>query len=232
MGIQRSLFPRPLRVTPDGVVAVGGRPDPQVLEEAYRSGIFPWPHEGVPLLWFCPDPRFVLTPERAHISRSLRKTLRRGRFEVTADRDFRAVIRACAGKERPDQGGTWITAEMIAGYTALHDRGIAHSVEAWLDGRLVGGLYGVSLGAVFFGESMFAEVADASKVCFATLLAHLVRWDFQLVDCQQETRHLASFGAEPWARPRFLAELRRALQHPTRRGPWTFDLYPGATAVI
>lgn len=230
MGIHRSMFPLPLRATPEGVVAVGGRPDPEILEEAYRRGIFPWPHEGVPLLWFCPDPRFVLPPERAHLSRSLKKELRRGRFEVSADRDFPAVIRACAAKERPDQGGTWINREMIAGYTGLHRKGLAHSIEARLDGRLVGGLYGVSLGGVFFGESMFAHVADASKVCFATLLANLRQWNFSLVDCQQETRHLASFGAEPWARPRFLAELRRALETPTRRGKWTLDLGPAEAA--
>lgn len=230
MGIHRSLFPLPLRATPDGVVAVGGRPDPEILEEAYRRGIFPWPHEGAPLLWFCPDPRFVLPPERAHLSRSLKKELRRGRFEISADRDFSAVIRACAAKVRPDQGGTWITREMIAGYTALHRKGLAHSIEARLDGRLVGGLYGVSLGGVFFGESMFADVPDASKVCFATLLANLRHWGFGLVDCQQETRHLATFGAEPWPRSRFLAELRRTLAAPTRRGVWTLDLGPAEAA--
>lgn len=230
MGIHRSLFPLPLRATPDGVVAVGGRPDPEVLEEAYRRGIFPWPHEGAPLLWFCPDPRFVLPPGRAHLSRSLKKELRRGRFEVSADRDFRAVIRACAAKVRPDQGGTWITREMIAGYTALHRAGLAHSIEARLDGKLVGGLYGVSLGGVFFGESMFADVADASKVCFATLIANLRLWNFSLIDCQQETRHLASFGAEPWPRTRFLAALRQALAAPTRRGPWTLEVGPAEAA--
>ncbi|HEV7669628.1 MAG TPA: leucyl/phenylalanyl-tRNA--protein transferase [Thermoanaerobaculia bacterium] len=232
MGIHRSLFPLPLRATSEGVVAVGGRPDPEILEEAYRRGIFPWPHEGVPLLWFCPDPRFVLIPGRAHVSRSLRKELRRGRFEVAADQDFPAVIRACAARERPEQGGTWINPEMIAGYSALHERGLAHSIEARIDGKLVGGLYGVSLGAVFFGESMFAEVADASKVCFATLLANLVLWDFRLVDCQQETQHLASFGAEPWPRPRFLAELRRAVQAPTKKGAWTLDLGPREAAEL
>lgn len=231
MGIHRSLFPLPLRATPEGVVAVGGRPTPDILEEAYRRGIFPWPHEGVPLLWFCPDPRFVLPPHCAHFSRSLRKELRRGRFEVSADRDFPAVIRACAAKARPDQGGgTWISRGMIAGYTALHRRGLAHSIEARMEGKLVGGLYGVSLGGMFFGESMFTDVADASKVCFATLLANLVQWDFHLVDCQQETRHLASFGAEPWPRSRFLAELRQALRTPTKRGAWTLDLGPAEAA--
>ncbi len=225
MVIRRSPFPQPLRATPDGVVAVGGQPTPDLLEEAYRRGIFPWPQEGVPLLWFCPDPRFVLEPHRAHIARSLQKELRRGRFEVTADRNFPEVIRACAEQARPDQGGgTWINPEMIAGYSALHEQGIAHSIEARIDGELVGGLYGVSLGAVFFGESMFAHTDNASKVCFATLLANLARWGFRLVDCQQETRHLASFGAEAWPRPRFLTELRQALKVPTRRGAWTLDL--------
>ncbi len=232
MGSQRSLFPQPLRATPDGVVAVGGRPEPEILEDAYRRGIFPWPHEGTPLLWFCPDPRFVLQPRHAHLSRSLRKDLRRGRFEISADRDFPAVIRACAAKNRPGQGGTWINREMIAGYVELHRRGLAHSIEARRGGTLVGGLYGVSLGGVFSGESMFADETGASKVCFATLLGNLAHWGFQLVDCQQETRHLASFGAEPWPRSRFLAALRRALAMPDRRGPWSLDLGPAKAAQV
>ena len=205
---------------------MGGRPDPATLKEAYSRGIFPWPHEGVPLLWFCPDPRFVLVPGETHISRSLRKEMRRGTFEVRSDTAFREVMQACAHKPRPGQDGTWITRDMIAGYTALHEEGLAHSIEAWQDGRLAGGLYGLSLGSVFFGESMFADAPDASKVAFATLLANLIRWDFDLVDCQSYTEHLASFGAVEWPRARFLAVLERALRRPTRKGPWTLEIGP------
>jgi leucyl/phenylalanyl-tRNA---protein transferase len=222
----RSLFPPVIRASPEGVVAVGGRPDPVTLKEAYSRGIFPWPHEGLPLLWFSPDPRFVLRPGEAHAGRSLRKEMRRGGFEVRADTAFREVIRGCAAAPRPDQRGTWINRDMIAGYTALHEEGIAHSVEAWRDGRLVGGLYGLSMGSVFFGESMFAQVPNASKVAFATLLANLVRWRFQMVDCQAYTDLLAGFGAVEWPRPRFLAALKRALREPTRPGPWTLELGP------
>ncbi|HEY4573392.1 MAG TPA: leucyl/phenylalanyl-tRNA--protein transferase [Thermoanaerobaculia bacterium] len=223
---RRPLFPPVSWASPEGVVAVGGRPDPETLKEAYSRGIFPWPHEGVPLLWFSPDPRFVLRPEEARVGRSLRKEMRRGGFEVRADTAFREVIQGCAQARRPDGRGTWITGEMIAGYTALHAEGIAHSIEAWRDGRLAGGLYGISMGSVFFGESMFAAVPNASKVAFATLLANLIRWRFQLVDCQAYTEHLASFGAVEWPRARFLAALKRALREPARPGPWRLELGP------
>jgi len=223
---RRSLFPPVSWASPDGILAIGGRPDPETLQAAYRRGIFPWPHEGLPMLWFCPDPRFVLVPEEAHVSRSLRKEMRGGAFEVRADTAFREVIRACAAKPRRGQKGTWITGEMIEGFTALHEQGLAHSIEAWRDGRLAGGLYGVSLGAVFFGESMFADVPNASKVALATLVANLVRWRFALLDCQSFTPHLASFGAVEWRRARFLAALKRALREPTRQGPWTLELGP------
>ncbi|HEX4966174.1 MAG TPA: leucyl/phenylalanyl-tRNA--protein transferase [Thermoanaerobaculia bacterium] len=223
---RRLLFPPASWASPEGVIAVGGRPDAETLKEAYSRGIFPWPHDGVPLLWFCPDPRFVLVPAQAHVSRSLRKEMRQGTFEVRADTAFSEVIGRCSQKPRPGQGGTWITQEMIAGYTALHCEGLAHSIEAWRDGKLVGGLYGISLGSVFFGESMFADAANASKVAFATLLANLLRWGFPLVDCQSYTGHLESFGAEEWPRARFLALLKRSLAAPTRQGPWTLDLGP------
>lgn len=221
---RRLLFPPVSWASPEGVVAVGGQPDPETLKAAYSRGIFPWPHEGVPLLWFSPDPRFVLPPGEAHVGRSLRKEMRSGGFEMRADTAFREVIRGCSARPRPGQDGTWITGEMIAGYTALHEEGIAHSIEAWKDGRLAGGLYGISLGGVFFGESMYAEVPNASKVAFATLLANLIRWRFALVDCQAYTDHLAGFGAVEWRRSRFLAALKRALREPTRPGPWTLEL--------
>jgi leucyl/phenylalanyl-tRNA--protein transferase len=223
---RRSLFPPPHLATDEGVVAIGGRPDVETLKDAYSHGIFPWPHEGMPLLWFCPDPRFALIPEEAHVPRSLRKRMRRGDFAVRADTAFAEVIRGCARKPRPGQDGTWITEEMMEGYLALHAEGLAHSIEAWQDGELVGGLYGVSLGGTFFGESMYTEVPDASKVAFATLLANLVLWCFPLVDCQSWTEHLERFGAEEWPRPRFLAALGRALRQPTLQGPWTLEVGP------
>lgn len=221
---RRIVFPPVRRASPEGVVAVGGTPDAETLLAAYSQGIFPWPHEGVPLLWFSPDPRFVLPLAEVHVARSLRKTMRRGAFAVRADTAFAEVIRRCSEQPRPGQGGTWITAEMIAGYTALHAAGIAHSVEAWQGDRLAGGLYGISLGGVFFGESMYAAVPDASKVAFATLLANLIHWGFDLVDCQAYTAHLASFGAVDWRRPRFLAVLESALRRPTRQGSWELEL--------
>ena len=233
MAFQRRFFFPPVSwASPDGVIAVGGRPDPATLKTAYARGIFPWPHPGLPLLWFCPNPRFVLVPDRARVGRSLRKEMRRGGFEIRADTAFADVIRGCARSPRPTQEGTWITAEIIAGYTALHQEGLAHSIEAWREGRLVGGLYGVSLGAVFYGESMYAAVPNASKVAFATLLANLRRCRFTLVDCQSYTDHLASFGAEEWPRARVLAVLKKALREPTRAGCWTLELQPPEAAEL
>lgn len=229
-GHRRPIFLPPGLASPEGVVGVGGRPDRETLKAAYSQGIFPWPHEGTPLLWFSPDPRFALRPEEAHVGRSLRKEMRRGAFEVRMDTAFREVMGRCAVKPRPGQDGTWITGEMIEGYTGLHEEGIAHSIEAWRDGSLVGGLYGLSIGAVFFGESMFADAPNASKVAFATLLAHLIRWRFALVDCQAYTDHLASFGATEWPRFRFLTLLKRAVREPGRPGPWRPELSPAEAA--
>lgn len=220
------VFPPPERASREGVVAIGGDARPERLLLAYGQGIFPWPADGMPLLWFSPDPRFVLIPREAHVGRTLRKRVRRGDFEVRFDTNFRAVIEACAEAPRPGQDGTWITDSLVAGYCALHERGFAHSIEAWRDGRLVGGLYGVSLGRAFFGESMFAREDDASKVAFAVLLAHLVRWDFHFIDCQVRTEHLERFGAVDWPRTRFLRLLRHALTLETRVGPWTTQLAP------
>jgi leucyl/phenylalanyl-tRNA--protein transferase len=227
---RRVRFPPVSWTSPEGVIAVGGFPDPETLVEAYSRGIFPWPHEGLPLLWFCPDPRFALVPAEAHIGRSLRKEMRRGTFGVRADTAFSDVMRGCSTAPRPGQDGTWITPDMLAGSTALHEQGLAHSIEAWRGGELVGGLYGVSLGGVFFGESMFSRVPGASKVAFATLLANLVCWRFELVDCQQDTEHLARFGAEDWPRAQFLAALRHGLRTPTRQGPWTLEIAPAQAA--
>ena len=224
------VFPPPEGASPEGVVAVGGDFSPERLVLAYSQGIFPWPHEGLPLLWFSPDPRFVLRPKDVHLGRSLRKVMRRGRFEVRADTSFERVIRACGEAPRPGQDGTWITEPLVKGYVALHQLGYAHSIETWAAGELVGGLYGVSLGAAFFGESMFANVDDASKVAFATLVANLDAWGFTLVDSQVFTEHVSRFGAEEWSRRGYLKELRAALTQPTRRGPWRLEIDPAAAA--
>lgn len=218
-------FPDPNLADADGLVAYGGDLRPERLLAAYAQGIFPWPHDAHwPLLWFSPDPRMVLVPSALHVSRSLRKTLRHGDFEVRFDTVFAQVIRACATIPRPTQRGTWITADMITAYCALHELGFAHSVETWADGELVGGLYGVSLGAAFFGESMFARRTDASKVAFVRLVQHLQVWQFHFVDCQMHTPHLARFGAVEWPRKRFLQALNLALREPTRRGRWQATL--------
>jgi leucyl/phenylalanyl-tRNA--protein transferase len=226
-------FPPPEGASDAGVVAVGGDASPQRLALAYSMGIFPWPHRGLPLLWFSPDPRFVLDLDEVHIGRSLRKRVRSGAFTITADTAFDAVMSACAQIDRPDQDGTWITDELRAGFGGLHRHGLAHSIEAWQDGELVGGLYGVALGSAFCGESMFALRPDASKVAMTTLLANLRRWGFRFVDCQVHTEHLERFGATEWPRPDFLAALDGALTEPTRRGPWTLDLHgPDALAAL
>ncbi len=230
----RVVFPNPSTASPEGIVAIGAKPWPEVLKDAYTRGIFPWPHEGYPLLWFSPDPRFVLEPKLGHLNKSLRKAMRRTDLVIRADTRFRAVIEGCADKRRPGQRGTWITDDMIEGYCALHEEGFAHSVEAWqlLPGgeTLVGGLYGVSFGAVFFGESMFQTAPDASKIAFGTLLGQLVKWRFDLVDCQSYTDHLARFGAVHWPRNKFLDVLKEAQRAPTRQGPWTFDVTPAQAA--
>jgi leucyl/phenylalanyl-tRNA--protein transferase len=222
-------FPPPEMADESGLLAVGGDLSPERLLLAYSLGIFPWYGEDLPILWHSPDPRMVLEADRFEMPRSLRKEIRRGRFEVRLDTAFAEVIRACAGTPRPDQDGTWITDDMVSAYVRLHEIGFAHSAEAWQDGELVGGLYGVSLGAAFFGESMFARVSEASKVAFAVLVEQLYRWGIQLIDCQVHTDHLARFGAEEWPRERFLTALHAALERPTRRGPWRLDP-PGGPA--
>ena len=216
------LFPHPGRADPSGILAVGGDLSPERLLAAYRNGIFPWYSEGQPILWHSPDPRFVLEPAKVHVGRTLRKTLSRKPYAVRYDTAFAEVITRCGEVPRPGQDGTWITGAMRDAYVELHRLGFAHSVEAWTpEGRLVGGLYGVSLGAAFFGESMFALAPDASKVAFVTLCERLVGWGFHFIDAQVETEHLARFGAQPWPRARFLRALKEALVVPTRQGSWT-----------
>jgi leucyl/phenylalanyl-tRNA--protein transferase len=216
---RRLEFPPP-ELAEDGLLAVGGDLRPERLVLAYSMGIFPWYEAGQPLLWHSPDPRMVLRVKDLHVPRSVDKARRKALYAVTFDTEFDEVIRGCARAPRRGQQGTWITSEMQEAYGELHRQGLAHSAEAWHEGRLVGGLYGVSLGDVFFGESMFARAPDASKVAFVTLVEALSSWGISLVDCQVYTEHLARFGAEEWPRSRYLAELRSALEGPTRRGPW------------
>lgn len=222
-------FPPPELANEDGVVAVGGDVSPERLLLGYRMGIFPWPVEGFPLLWFSPDPRFVLPICEVHVGRSLRKQIKRAPFRITMDRAFAQVMDACAAAPRPGQSGTWITPELRQGYVELHQLGFAHSVEAWEDDELVGGLYGVSLGRAFFGESMFATRADASKIAFATLCAQLDAWGLDLIDCQVHTEHLERFGAREQSRRAFLSALADRVEDSTRKGPWTLELKPFET---
>jgi leucyl/phenylalanyl-tRNA--protein transferase len=216
-------FPPPEEAEPSGLLAVGGDLEPDRLLLAYAMGIFPWYTDDTPILWFSPDPRGVLTPGTLVVHRSLARRLRSCCYEVTLDRAFEDVVRGCAAAPRDGQFGTWITEDMIAAYSRLHELGFAHSVEAWSEGVLVGGLYGVSIGRAFFGESMFSRERDASKVALVHLVRQLDLWGFDLVDCQVRNNHLASLGAEQWPREKFLASLSRSLQGTTRRGPWTFD---------
>ncbi len=189
---------------PDGLLAVGGDLNPQRLLAAYRLGIFPWYNEGQPILWWAPNPRAVLFPQRLKISRSLRKTLRNQSFTVTLDQTFTDVIEACGHpRNYQTQSGTWITQEMKQAYQQLYEQGYAHSVECWHDGRLVGGLYGVAIGRVFFGESMFTRRSDASKVAFVALTQQLAHWQFGVIDCQVQSQHLESLGAETICREQF-----------------------------
>lgn len=193
---------------PNGLLAFGGCLSPKRIVNAYRHGAFPWFNPGEPILWWSPDPRLVLFPEHLQVSRSLAKTLRKGRFEIRYDTAFKEVIAACAAP-RSDSGGTWITDDMRRAYQTLHHLGIAHSCEAWLDDKLVGGLYGLAIGQVFFGESMFHRETDASKVAFVHLVGRLSGWGYRLIDCQVRSEHLLSLGAEEIPRQRFADLLER-----------------------
>jgi leucyl/phenylalanyl-tRNA--protein transferase len=207
------------RKEPNGLLAVGGDLTPRRLLQAYRLGIFPWFSEGDPILWWSPDPRMVLIPAELKISRSLAKSLRNRRFEVRFDSDFESVIRACAAP-RDGQPGTWITPEMRNAYLQLHRLGYAHSVETWIDGELAGGLYGVALGAAFFGESMFARARDASKFALVHLVRKLEADGYGMIDCQMRTEHLASLGAREIPRARFSRQLRELVDYGRAPGSW------------
>ena len=217
-------LPDPEQSDARGLVAVGGDLRPARLLDGYRRGIFPWYSEGLPILWHSPDPRFVLLPQDLQVNRSLSKSIRRRPYRLSLDTAFARVIRHCARVPRPGQDGTWITRDMIAAYEQLHELGHAHCVEAWAGDELVGGLYGVAVGAVFCGESMFALAPDASKIAFVELVRQLERWGFELIDCQVYTEHLERFGAVEWPRPRFLSALSELAQRELMApGPWRFE---------
>jgi leucyl/phenylalanyl-tRNA---protein transferase len=208
-----------------GLLAASGDLLPSRLIDAYRRGIFPWYSDGQPVLWWSPDPRMILRPAEFKLSPSLRKTLKRvlrdDAWEIRVDDDFAAVMRACAQAPRRGQRGTWITADVVEAYSSLHRVGDAHSIETWFEGERVGGLYGVSFGRMFFGESMFAEVTDASKMALAALVGHLRRHKIEMIDCQQNTSHLASLGGREIARKAFVGHVRASVDAPTI--PWRFD---------
>ncbi len=207
--------------SPNGLLAAGGDLSAARLLEAYHHGIFPWFSEGEPILWWSPDPRMVLLPAKFKLSHSLRKTLRKGHYEIRTDSVFEQVMRACAAP-RVGANGTWINEEMIAAYCELHRMGYAHSVETWMDGELVGGLYGMALGRMFFGESMFSHKTDTSKIALAHLCAQLDRWNFGMIDCQMNTPHLTSLGAREIPRKEFIARLQDLINY-TPVTDWHFD---------
>ena len=207
---------------PNGLLAAGGDLSVGRLLAAYRRGIFPWYSEGEPVLWWSPDPRMILSPRSIKLARSLRKRLRKRDYQIRADTCFERVMRACA-EPRRGQPGTWITRDMLDAYAALHARGVAHSIETWIDGELAGGLYGVALGRMFFGESMFTRVPEASKIALAHLARQLARWDFGMIDCQMATPHLATLGAREIPRSEFMRSLSELVNYATRTGGWRID---------
>jgi leucyl/phenylalanyl-tRNA--protein transferase len=218
---QDLLFPDPEWANPEGLLAVGGDLRVERLILAYGLGIFPWYGPGYPILWWSPPKRCIIEPARFHISRSLRRLLRQARFTVTFDQAFHQVIRACAETRLERHEETWITPEMMDAYGALHELGLAHSAEAWQEGELVGGIYGVSLGRAFFAESMFTRVPNASKVAFAALAQRLAEWEFVMIDCQITSPHLQRLGAQEILRTDFLHRLAEALTFSTRQGKWS-----------
>lgn len=218
------VFPSPELARRDGLLAVGGDLSESRLLLAYRMGIFPWYSPGQPILWWSPNPRLVLFPKEFHVSKSLARLLRRGVYHVTMDTAFDQVIASCARIHIDKDAGTWIVPEMELAYCRLHEEGFAHSVETWQDGKLVGGLYGVSLGRTFFGESMFFEAPNASKIALAALFAQILEWEFDLVDCQIRTGHLMRLGAREIHRRDFLSLLEHSTTHPTRQGKWELQV--------
>lgn len=222
------VFPHPSLAEPGGLLGVGGDLQPERLLLAYQHGIFPWYSEGQPILWFSPDPRFVLYPDALHIGRTLRRLLKQHRFTLTMDTDFAGVISRCQQTPRPGQDSTWITEEMRQAYQALHALGHAHSVEVRLEGELVGGLYGVGIGQLFAGESMFSTVDGASKVALVTLASQLKAWGYRLIDSQVHTQTLASMGAVEIPREAYLGLLSEVVSAPGKPGPWRLEISPRA----
>ena len=218
-------FPSPHLASKEGLLAIGGDLTSARLLLAYSIGIFPWYSDGEPILWWSPDPRLVLYPDELRISRSLKKVIKKGVFTLSSDRAFERVIKECARVPRDNQKGTWIVSDMVEAYCNLHDSGFAHSVEAWAGDRLAGGLYGVSMGRCFFGESMFTRVSNASKVALVALVQHLQSLNFALIDCQITTGHLRRFGAREISRARYLRELEEGLNAPTLRGKWVLGSF-------
>ncbi|NVB80150.1 MAG: leucyl/phenylalanyl-tRNA--protein transferase [Kofleriaceae bacterium] len=219
----RLVFP-PVHLAEDGLLALGGDLRPERLLLGYTQGIFPWYAENLPILWHSPDPRMVMTTRDLVVQRSLRKAIKKRPYDITIDRACVKVLEGCASVPRPGQNGTWLIPEMIDAYMKLHELGFAHSFEAWQDGELVGGLYGVSLGAAFFGESMFALAPDASKIAFVASVRQLEAWHIGLIDCQVHTDHLERFGAYEVPRVEYLQMLAHALDEPTRRGKWQLEI--------
>lgn len=220
-------FPPAETSTVEGIIGVGGNLSPGMLLSAYRQGVFPWFDAGDPVIWWCPDPRFMLFLDELHVSRSMRRTLSSGRFRFTLDTEFAGVMHSCATTPRPGQNGTWITQDMEAAYRQLHELGFAHSCETWMDGRLVGGIYGVAIGRIFFGESMFSHESDASKAALITLARFLCRHGFGVMDAQLRTPHVERLGGREIPRGEFLRILRGAIELPALAGRWTDCLVDG-----
>lgn len=214
------IFPHPSEAEEDGLLAIGGDLSLQRLVNAYANGIFPWFSSENPILWWSPDPRLVLFPEKLKVSKSLKRILKTEKFEVRFDTNFKAVIEHCSKIKRNHEDGTWINKEMVEAYTQLHEKGAAHSVETYFEGELVGGLYGVSLGKSFFGESMFHLMSDASKVAFYYLVEKIKYWNFDIIDAQIHTDHLVSLGAEEIPREQFLEIIKESVQQETKLGNW------------
>jgi len=215
------VFPPVEEAEPDGLIAIGGDLSPERLLQAYARGIFPWFKEGNDIYWYSPDPRMVIFPEHFRISDSLKRIVRSGQFGVSFDTAFGEVIRGCAKAPRPGQDGTWISHDFIGAYTELHRLGFAHSVEVFLEGELAGGLYGISLGSAFFGESMYFRTKNASKVALHALVERCRQLGFLFIDCQVESPHMHHFGATTISRSEYLEKLDSALQAPSVRGDWT-----------
>ena len=220
---QELSFPHPTMADPGGLLAVGGDLSPERLILAYRNGIFPWFEEEEHFYWYSPDPRFVLFPKDLKVQKSMRSIFNQGKFEYSLDTCFEKVIRICAGAPRNGQDGSWISEAFIDGYTELHRQGVAHSMEVWKDGDLVGGLYGLALGRIFFGESMFALETNASKAGFITLVRALEATGYVLIDCQQQTQHLQGLGAQCITRNRFLDYLFKNNQERSQAGLWGLE---------